>query len=91
MLVAASWIVRFSLGWDELPQHDRQELQRHFSMTPAPGAGSPETWEVRVRSDTAATAVHDVGRMLGPGREHRLVHISAALDLAERVGVAAPW
>lgn len=70
-LVASSWIVKFSLGWDELTPDDRHELQRHFSMTPA-GTGTAGGWEVRVRSDTAATAFHEVSLMLGREREERL-------------------
>ena len=90
-LVASSWIVRFSLGWGEVTREDREELQRHFSMRPATDAAHAETWEVRVRSDTAASAVHEVGLMLGSSRQQRLVQISAVTDLAGRVKAAASW
>ena len=90
MFMASSWIVRFSLGWDELTREDREGLERHFSMVPAKGAGIGQSWEVRVRSDTAAAAVHEVSLMLGSDRQQRLVHISAESDLADRVRAAAP-
>jgi len=89
--MASTWIVTFSLGWDLLTCEERQELEHHFSTVPAGSAGSGECWEVRVRSDTAATAVHDVSLMLGSDRQRRLVHISAVQDLAERVRAATPW
>jgi hypothetical protein len=89
--MASSWIVRFSLGWSELTREDRQQLERHFSMVPAPGSGLAEGWQVTVRSDTAATAVHEVSLMLGPDRQQQLVQISATTDLADRLRAAAPW
>jgi hypothetical protein len=89
--VSSSWIVRFSLGWDDdLTVEDRSQLQRHFSMASAPG-GHRESWEVKVRSDTAATAVHEVSLMLGPALQQRIVHISAETDIADRVRAARPW
>jgi hypothetical protein len=91
VLVASSWIVRFSLGWGEMTREDREELQRHFSMVAAADAAHAETWEVRVRSDTAASAVQEVSLMLGPSRQERVVQISAATDLADRVRAAASW
>ena len=72
-------------------REDREELQRHFSMVSAVDAAHAETWEVRVRSDTAASAVHEVSLMLGPSRQERVVQISAAADLADRVRAAASW
>jgi hypothetical protein len=89
--MASTWIVTFSLGWDPLTHQERRELEHHFSTVPAASASSGECWEVRVRSDTATTAVHEVSLMLGPDRQRRLVHISAAQDLAERVRAATPW
>jgi hypothetical protein len=89
--MASSWIVKFSLGWGELAREERQKLERHFSTLPTSGTSVGETWKVKVRSDTAATAVHDVSLILGPDRQRRLVHISASEDLAERVRGATPW
>jgi hypothetical protein len=89
--VASSWIVRFSFGWTELTHEDREELQRHFSMVPAAETASAETWEVRVRSDTAASAVQEVSLMLGASRQERVMQISATTDVADRVRAAVPW
>lgn len=89
--VASSWIVRFSLGWGEVTREDREELRRHFSMVPAADAAQAETWEVRVRSDTAASAIYEVSLMLGPSRQERVVLISAVTDLADRVRAAGSW
>lgn len=90
--MSLSWIVRFSLGWDgELTGEDRSQLQRHFSIASAGGAGQRESWEVKVRSDTAATAVQDVSLMLGSAFQQRLVHISAETNIADRVRAATRW
>ena len=89
--MASSWIVKFCLGWEELAPKEHQELERHFSIVPSSGTGVGETWKVRVRSDSATTAVHDVSQILGPDRQQRLVHISASEDLAARVRAANPW
>lgn len=89
--MAASWVVTFSLGWDRLTGEERRELERHFSTVAVSSTGSAECWQVRVRSDTAATAVHEVSLMLGPDRQQRLVHIAATQDLADRVRAATPW
>jgi len=89
--MAPSWIVTFSFGWEPLGDEERQELEHHFSTVPVSSAGSSECWRVRVRSATATTAVQEVSLMLGADRQRRLVHISAAQDLADRVRAASPW
>ena len=46
-----------SLGWVGWPARNARELERRFSTLPVSSAGSAESWQARVRSETAATAV----------------------------------
>ena len=89
--MGSSWIVGLCLGWGDLAAKDRLVLQHHFSMAPAGDAGHGEVWQVRIRSETATTAVQDVSLVLGADCQQRLVLIAAETDVADHVTSAKPW